>query len=108
MPRDPAAPSRIEVLVLSTLARTPMHGYDLLLELRYKHVRWWAKCEYGHVYAALDRLTRHGFLRPVAARRSGRALGGRARRVLALTPAGRRRLCDALERIARAEDETFF
>lgn len=103
MPRDPDAPSRMEVLVLSTLARRPMHGYEIKLELRYKHVRWWAKCEHGHLYSALARLERNGCVEQV------RAEGGaRARRVFAITRAGLARLTQALERLGAAEDSTYF
>lgn len=103
MPRNPTGPSLMEILLLTALARAPMHGYELKLELRYKHVRWWAKCEHGHLYAALARLERNRFIRPV--RRSG----GRAnQRVFAITAAGRRRVEAALETLGRRADETYF
>lgn len=95
--------SRIDVLILSSLARIPMHGYELKLELRYKHVRWWAKCEHGHLYAALKRLETAKLIRGKT-RRDGK----RARRVFAITPAGRRWLRAALEDLALAEDGTHF
>ncbi len=37
MSRDNNALSRMDVLVLSSLARVPMHGYELKLELRFRH-----------------------------------------------------------------------
>ena len=101
MPRNPDAPSRMEILVLSSLARTPMHGYDLKLELRYKHVRWWAKAEHGHLYAALTRLERRGFIR-----RQG-AKNGR-RRVFAPTESGMERLREILSQVGAAPDTTYF
>ena len=60
--------SKTDVLVLSTLARVPMHGYELKLELRYKHVNWWARCDHGHIYTSLTRLDKRGFIEalPVA------------------------------------------
>src|SRR3990170_981233 len=85
MPRRPDAPSRIELLVLSSLARLPMHGYELKLELRYKHVRWWAKCEHGHLYAALKRLEAQKLVRGAT-----RKTGERTRRGFAISAAGRR------------------
>ena len=75
----------MEVLVLSTLARRPMHGYELMLELRYKHVRWWAKCEHGHVYATLARLAKRGDLKEKDSSSSGP-------RTFAVTSAGQKRL----------------
>jgi DNA-binding PadR family transcriptional regulator len=93
----------MEILILSSLARTPMHGYELKLELRYKHVRWWAKCEHGHLYAALARLERGGHVRRVA-----RPGGRKSQRVYAPTAAGLRRVKGALERLGAATDSTYF
>jgi DNA-binding PadR family transcriptional regulator len=101
--RDSSAPSRIELLILSALARVPMHGYDLKLELRYKHVRWWAKAEHGHLYAALKRLEDRGFIR-----RERDEAATRERKVYALTPSGRARARTALTELGSAEDSTYF
>lgn len=103
MARNPTAPSRIEILLLGALARAPMHGYELKLELRYKHVEWWAKCDHGHLYAALTRLERARHIKQV------RRAGGRAtQKVFAITAAGRKRLLDALEQLAGRDDSTYF
>jgi len=103
MARSADTLSRIDVLVLSTLARAPMHGYELKLELRYKHVQWWAKCEHGHLYAALTRLERRGDIKHVRGEN-----GNSQRRVYALTPAGQRRAKRWLEELATADDGTYF
>jgi DNA-binding PadR family transcriptional regulator len=103
MSRRTDAPSRMEVLILTALSRAPMHGYDLKLELRYKHVRWWAKAEHGHLYAALARLERGRYVRPVPGRTSGRT-----RRVYAITRSGRTRLRAALDQLGAAPDATYF
>lgn len=102
MAKKSDAPSRMEILVLSTIARRPMHGYDLKLELRYKHVRWWAKCEHGHVYATIERLAQRGDLELVR----GKSADGR--RVYKVTPAGRARLEDSLRAISKSPDSTYF
>ena len=102
MARRADAPSKMDVLILSSLARTPMHGYELKLELRYKHVRWWAKCEHGHLYAALTRLERRGFLRRAGARNGGR------RRVYTLTPTGLARLRTMLTEVGVTPDTVYF
>jgi DNA-binding PadR family transcriptional regulator len=103
MPRSPTAPSRIEILVLTALARAPMHGYELKLELRYKHVHWWAKADHGHLYAALARLERARHIRQV------KRPGGRAsQRVFAITAAGRKRLLHAIAAIGALDDSTYF
>jgi len=103
MPRNAAAPSRMEILLLTALSRAPMHGYELKLELAYKHVAWWAKCEHGHIYAALARLERGRYIKRVA-RRGGRS----TQRVFAITAAGQRRLATGLETIGRHDDATYF
>lgn len=93
----------MEILLLTALARTPMHGYELKLELQYKHVDWWAKCEHGHLYAALARLERGKYIREV------KRHGGRAnQRVFAITAAGRKRLTTALDTLGRQPDTTYF
>ena len=103
MPRRADAPSRMEVLILTALSRAPMHGYDLKLELRYKHVQWWAKAEHGHLYAALARLERGKYVRRVAARDAGRA-----RRVYTITRTGKTRLKGALGALGTSADATYF
>ncbi len=103
MARSPDAPSRMDVLILAALGRAAMHGYELKLELRYKHVSWWAKCEHGHLYAALARLERQGHIRRVPTPGATRG-----KRVFAITPSGRRRLAATLERLATAADSTYF
>ena len=104
MARNPEATSRIEILCLSTLARIPMHGYELKTELRYRHVKWWAKLEHGHLYAALARLEKRGDIRQARAR----ATETRGRRVYQLTRQGRRRIERELENLAQSPDETYF
>jgi DNA-binding PadR family transcriptional regulator len=103
MPRRADAPSRMEVLILTALSRAPMHGYDLKLELRYKHVRWWAKAEHGHLYAALARLERGRHVKRVPGKTAGRA-----RRVYAITRTGQARLSAALAALGAAPDTTYF
>ena len=92
--------------MLSCLARSPMHGYEIKLELRYRHVRWWAKCEHGHLYSALARLERGKFIRAVKEVKDD--VDGRGKRVFAVTTSGRRRLAQALESIGLSEDFTYF
>lgn len=94
---------RIDVLVLSCLARLPMHGYEVKLELQFRHVRWWAKCEHGHLYAALKRLEKDKLIKGATKKH-----GKRSRRVFTITPAGRRHLKQALGALASAADETYF
>ncbi len=97
-----SSPSRIELLVLSTLARRPMHGYEVKIELRYRHVRWWARCEHGHLYAALARLERDGHIAPVGED------GGRKKRVYGVTERGTARLTGMLESVGKDEEGPYF
>lgn len=103
MARKSEGTSRIEILILSSLARLPMHGYELKTELRYRHVKWWAKLEHGHLYAALARLEKKGDIRPTRA-----GDGSRGRRVYQVTAQGRRRVERELEGMGLALDETYF
>jgi DNA-binding PadR family transcriptional regulator len=93
----------MDVLVLSSLVRRAMHGYELKLELQYKHVTWWAKCEHGHLYASLSRLEKRQHIRGKRERQ-----GRRTRRVYTLTAAGRRWLAAALADLGRGADSTYF
>jgi DNA-binding PadR family transcriptional regulator len=93
----------MDVLILSTLARKAMHGYEIKLELRYKHAHWWAKCEHGHLYLALQRLARAGH---IAAEPDGAA--SRSRRTFRLTPQGRGHLEASLRALLAAADSTYF
>jgi len=98
-----ASVPKIDILVLSSVARLPMHGYEIKLELQYKHVRWWAKCEHGHLYAALKRLEANKLIRGKT-----RLDGERSRRVFSITTAGRAALDAALDNLARSPDSSYF
>ncbi len=106
MARPDTTPSKMEILALSSLARQPMHGYEIKMELRYKHVRWWAKCDHGHLYGTLSRLEKRGFVRALPP--DPEAESGRPRKVLEITESGRGRLLQGVERIGEAEDSTYF
>lgn len=112
MAKTSEAHSRVEILVLSTLARLPMHGYEIKLELRYRHVQWWARLEHGHLYAALERLEKKGFIRHVEPSEKGRGSRprgpGRERRVFAITAAGKRYLSRALHEVGSFPVATYF
>lgn len=104
MPRRKDELSRIEIIVLSSLARRAMHVYELKQELRYKHVRWWAKAEHGHLYAAVTRLAKRRDIRHVKS--SGG--GARAKQVWEVTEQGRARIERALRELAATSDSTYF
>jgi len=89
----------MEILILSSLIRRPMHGYEIKTELRYKHVKWWAKCDHGHLYATLPRLESKGLAEVV---KEGR------RKTYRITDAGRAYLLESLRALPGRDDETFF
>ena len=95
--------SKTDILVLSSLARIPMHGYEIKLEMRFKHVNWWARCDHGHVYAALNRLEKKGLIDALPTED-----GTRGRKVYQINTRGRTWLGEALERIGAANDATYF
>ena len=95
-------PSRMEVLVLSCLAQSPKHGYEIKQELEQKHVKWWAKCEHGHLYAALTRLEKQGLIE------REEEDPPRRRRVHAITNAGRAHLAQALVNLGKSADTSYF
>ena len=96
-----ARASRMEILVLSSIARKPMHGYEIKLEFRYKHVGWWTKADHGHIYATLNRLEKQGHIEVVEG-------GSRRRKVFAATESGRAHLRQLLLEVGRARDATTF
>jgi len=91
----------MELLILSSLIRQPMHGYEIKMELQYKHVRLWAKADHGHLYATLTRLEKGGQI-------TGAEVGADRRRTFTISDSGRARLLKGLEDLGRAEDSTHF
>ena len=89
----------LDLLLLSVLQRAPTHGYALVTELRRASGGAFDLPE-GTVYPALHRLERAGW---VAAtwERSAPAVGGRKRKVYAVTPSGHRALATERSRWER-------
>src|SRR5215467_1735409 len=84
-----------DLVLLSLLAEEPMHGYQANAELRRREIHDWAAISRPQVYYSLEKLARHGFLRPV---RSLDSASGPEKQPFAATKAGLRALKDALER----------
>jgi DNA-binding PadR family transcriptional regulator len=99
------SPKPMDVVLLGSLYRRPMHGYQLKLELRYKHVDLWAKCNHGHIYYTLKRLERDGRVESYPDRAQTE---GPPRRVFEITDAGRKHLLEALRLFGSALEETYF
>lgn len=81
-----------ELLLLRLLARQPMHGYELVQNIKLSTNGVLAFGE-GCVYPILHRLEADGLL---AGKRE--AVGGRSRVVYRLTPAGKKRLAATASR----------
>jgi DNA-binding PadR family transcriptional regulator len=85
--------SKVDVVVLGTLAEAPCHGYELRERMRHRGMDRWAAVGKASVYQCLSRLEREGLI-------AGRAQEGREgpdRRVYRMTGAGRARLIQGLE-----------
>ena len=80
--------SKVEVAVLALLAEEPLHGYDLLLRMRYRGMGRWAEVGKASVYQALLRLDRQGLI----AGKDHEGTEGPDRRVYRITRTGRDRL----------------
>jgi DNA-binding PadR family transcriptional regulator len=95
-----------ELLVLGRLARTPMHGY-MIAKVIENIIGPNRRMQWGALYPVLSRLEQEGLIR---AEEEDPEADGRARKVYAITDAGRRRLHDLLmdtERHAGEYDSVF-
>ena len=94
----------MDVLLLGSLYRKPMHGYQLKLELRYKHVDLWAQCDHGHLYYTLKRLEKEGWV----TKKEEREGQGPPRKIFRITAEGRRHLQAALRQFGTSVEDTWF
>ena len=84
-----------DLVLLSLLAETPMHGYQANAELERRQVRDWAAISRPQVYYSMDKLARLKLIRPVA---SSDPAEGPERRVFQTSKRGLAALANALER----------
>jgi len=85
-----------DLVVLSLLAESPMHGYELNQELERREVRDWAGISRPQVYYSLRKLEKAAYISPLATEQS--TAKGPDRRVYGPTPEGERALADSLAR----------
>ena len=83
-----------DLVILSVIAETPRHGYDLKAELERREVRDWVTVSRPQVYYSLRKLADRGLIAPA----SSDASGGPERQVYAITPEGQQELSQSLER----------
>ncbi|MCK6455286.1 MAG: PadR family transcriptional regulator [Phycisphaerae bacterium] len=89
-----------ELLLLGLVAEMPRHGYELEQVIRQRGMREWTQIGFSSIYFVLGKLQS---LKLVAARKPARTRAGtKARKVYAVTPAGRREL--ATQTIAALRD----
>ena len=80
-------PGALEMMVLQTLRREPMHGYALAQSIK-QTSRDFLQVEEGSLYPALQRMLKEGWV----AAEWGMSTRNRRIRVYRITPAGRKRL----------------
>jgi transcriptional regulator len=94
--RQDLLPGTLDMLILKTLSRGVMHGYGIV-----EHIRQLSDevlhVEEGSLYPALQRLQLQGLV----ASEWGHSVNNRRARYYRLTPAGRRRLIQAITRVMR-------
>src|SRR5262245_9674253 len=98
--RDPSArdlfPGALELMVLRTLQRQPLHGYALVQHIK-RSSRDLLQIEEGSLYPALQRMLKAGWVKA----RWDESPSGRRVRTYELTASGKRRLRDEVSRFER-------
>jgi PadR family transcriptional regulator len=82
-------PGALELMILETLNRKPMHGYALAQHIK-EISEDLLQIEEGSLYPALQRMLKNGWLKS----EMGVSASNRAVRIFKLTPAGRKHLED--------------
>ncbi|MGH9415538.1 MAG: PadR family transcriptional regulator [Terriglobales bacterium] len=94
--RPELLPGTLDLLILDTLRRGPLHGYGIAREIRQRSEEV-LRVEEGSLYPALQRLLLEGWVR-AAWRKSDT---GRRARYYTLTAAGRRQLGEEISQFER-------
>lgn len=89
-------PGALELMILKTLSRKPMHGYALSQRLKVISEDY-LLIEEGSLYPALQRMLKSGWLETEA----GVSARNRPVRIFKVTEAGRKRLQDELASVER-------
>jgi transcriptional regulator len=92
-------PGALELMVLHTLKRTPLHGYALVRAIQASS-RDLLQIEEGSLYPALQRMLKEGWVKA----RWTTSETARRIRVYAITPSGLAHLTDERERLAQMFD----
>jgi PadR family transcriptional regulator PadR len=89
-------PGALEMMVLRTLQRQPLHGYALVQHIK-RSSQDLLQIEEGSLYPALQRMLKAGWVKA----KWGLSPSGRRVRTYELTAAGSRRLRDEISRFER-------
>ena len=89
-------PGTLEMLILATLDREPLHGYAIAQRIQQKSGDL-LRAEEGSLYPALQRLLIEGWVTATW----GTSARNRRVRTYKLTPAGRKQLNREMKRVAR-------
>lgn len=74
-----------ELVLLSLVAETPRHGYEIEKVIEERGMRNWTEIAFSSIYFLLNKLVREGFIRSSTRPAAGR---GPAKKVFTLLPAG--------------------
>ncbi len=91
-----------ELTLLGLLVEKPRHGYELEEVIAERGMREWTEIGFSSIYYLLTKLQGRGLIEP-----TGEPARGKARKVFAPTPAGRRACAEAAEQ-AIAEPRPVF
>jgi PadR family transcriptional regulator PadR len=92
-------PGTLEMLILRTLRREPLHGYAIAQRIR-QNSDDLLRVEEGSLYPALQRMLIEGWV----SAEWGASARNRRVRVYTLTPAGRKQLSREIKRVGRVID----
>jgi PadR family transcriptional regulator PadR len=92
----PLFPGALEMMILQTLKRAPLHGYAIAGQIRHSSADLLA-IEEGTLYPALQRLLREGWVEA----EWGISARNRKVRIYRITPAGRKQLLRELSSFER-------
>ena len=104
MPEPLPSLTDAELALLSLLAESPMHGYQIEQTIEARGMRDWTQIGFSSIYYLLDKMKGKGWLTSSLAQGSSK---GPARQVYQITPAGRKTWKDAVLDALRSPHKTY-
>ena len=93
MPEKTPALTDAELALLSLLAESPMHGYQIEQTIEERGMRDWTQIGFSSIYYLLDKMKGKGWLTSSLSQEPGK---GPARHIFRITPAGQKTWKDAV------------